>query len=202
MTPKRVLVFDTETTGLPKDRVNALLRAGNWPDIVSIAWTIHDGGSRVDSKYSIIIPESWKIPAESIKFHGITQEVATVTGSPLSKILQKFAADLKTVDTVVAHNLEFDRNVLFNAYKWRLGIDPLSLWPKNEFCTMNASEHELRIPLQRPHYNKKYKSPGLDELYRATFGVPPIANAHNSLRDVEVLSQIITKRWPHLSGSV
>ena len=38
----QILIFDTETNGLPKDRNtagNAL--KGNWPDILSICWMVY-----------------------------------------------------------------------------------------------------------------------------------------------------------------
>ena len=48
----RFLFLDTETTGLPKyKRINALEKQGNWPDIVSIAWSVYHNKSHIKSKY-------------------------------------------------------------------------------------------------------------------------------------------------------
>ncbi len=193
---KRLVILDTETTGLPKDRwVSALQAPNNWPDLVSVAWSVFENGEKQHSRYSLIIPESWDIPAESTKIHGITWDIATAKGSLLTDILWELAEDLKASDAVVAHNLEFDRNVLFNAYEWRMNWNPHNFWPTTEFCTMKAAEPELKLPLSYESAKKKYKSPNLGELYKATFGEPPPDGAHNSQRDVEVLSEIFWKRW-------
>jgi hypothetical protein len=42
--------------------------------------------------------------------------------------------------------------------------------------------------------------PSLKELYKATFFTDEPPGAHNSARDVEVLEEIILKRWPKLLG--
>jgi len=36
------LIFDTETTGLPRDWNAPLTDANNWPRCVQIAWQLHD----------------------------------------------------------------------------------------------------------------------------------------------------------------
>ena len=193
----RIIFLDTETTGLPRFRnINALNQPYNWPDIVSVAWSVYESnGTLVKSCYSVIKPEDWIIPAESTKIHGITLEYAQENGRPLNQVLLEMKADLETCDSVVAHNLEFDKNVLFNAYKWRLDLNPWLLWPRDEICTMIRSEPELKLPSKYPTSNRLFKPPTLTELYEATFGEKPTGQ-HNSQKDVEILSQIYWKRWP------
>ena len=196
-----ILFLDTETTGLPLVRgVSALEKKGIWPDIVSLAWKIYnDKGELGKSVYSVVKPE-WKISAESTKIHGITTEYALEHGRPLADVLADFKADLSMVDTVVAHNMEFDKNVIFNAYKWRLGVEPP--WTSGassvagsvaEICTMDKSKDELKIPNPYPKYGP-YKSPSLAELYKDTFGTD-FNGQHNSQNDVEALCEIYWKRW-------
>lgn len=194
-----LLFIDTETTGLPLVRgVSALEKKGIWPDIVSVAWIVCKETGEVCKKvYSLIRPDGWKIPADSIKIHGITMEYALEQGRPLEDVLAELKADLATVDTVVAHNMEFDKNVIINAYKWRLGQEPPFLSGAagaNEICTMDKSQAELKIPNPYPKYGP-YKSPKLSELYKDTFGLEP-AGQHNSQGDVEALCAIYWKRWP------
>lgn len=38
----KLLIFDTETTGLPKSRKASTEGPNNWPHIVSISWVILD----------------------------------------------------------------------------------------------------------------------------------------------------------------
>jgi len=192
-----MIFLDTETTGLPKYRkINALNGPDNWPDIVSVAWAVYEkDGTHVHSKYSVIKPNGWLIPSESIKIHGITLEFAEQNGRPLRDVLGELKADLEKANSVVAHNIEFDKNVLFNAYKWRLDINPWHVWPEIEVCTMIMSEPELRIPSTFPTTYRPYKPPTLTELYRATFFEDPTGQ-HNSQKDVEILCKIYWKRWP------
>ena len=189
-----IVFLDTETTGLPRFReISAESMANNWPDIVSLAWSVYTkGGVLLKSKYSIIRPDGWTIPADSTKIHGITNEQAYTEGKDLGQVMDEFTMDLQTCDTVVAHNMEFDKNVLFNAYKWRLKTTPS--WPR-EICTMLKSEPELKLPRKYPSAYRPYKSPSLTELYKATFGKEPTGQ-HNSQKDVEILCEVYWKRWP------
>ena len=111
----RILFFDTETTGLPKMRtVSALVKKDNWPDLVSISWSVYEDKELVEKQTYIIKPTGWTIPDESIKFHGITNEMANQKGSDLTVVLTIFKKALEGCTSVIAHNMEFDRNVVFN----------------------------------------------------------------------------------------
>ena len=193
----KVIFFDTETTGLPKSwKKDALTAPDNWPDLVSIAWWIFESRELVKKEYHIIRPDGWTISDGSIEKHGITQESALAHGDPLADVLAIFQEDLAGAGHVIAHNMNFDKNVLFNAYQWRLDQDPTHFWHvAAEFCSMKKSTAELRIPSKFGRPGDLWKWPGLDELYSATFGRAPPADAHNADRDVDVLQQIVWKRW-------
>jgi len=197
----RTLLFDTETTGLPKFKgVGALVVPNNWPDIVSICWLLYEGTTLIRKEYFIIRPDGWVITPESIKFHGITHEKAVQIGHPLQDVLLSFHNDVLSCDRVIAHNMFFDKNVVLAAYKWRLKMNP-SFWdPKKEFCSMAKSKEELKIPSKYPKPGDLYKYPSLDQLYSDTFKADPPTGAHSADRDVDVLQQIVWKRWPHLAS--
>ena len=55
-------------------------------------------------------PERFKI--ENTEIHGISHEDAVREGIPLLIALEQLLEDLKTCNTIVAHNLEFDRNII------------------------------------------------------------------------------------------
>ncbi len=195
---QRVVIFDTETTGLPKNRNQiAVAEPNNWPDLVSICWHVYLNGLIVKKVHYLIKPEGWSIPAESIKIHGITEERAFAEGKNLKDVLDEFKTDAKGCDRLVAHNFQFDSNVLMNAYKWRIGEDCGGWWPfKAEFCTMMVASEELKIP--NPHGYATYKWPKLDELYKITFNEPAPVGAHSADRDVEVLAKIYFKRYTNV----
>lgn len=195
----RVLFFDTETTGLPRKRgISALDDASVWPDLVTISWQIFEDRELVRKESHIIKPVGFKIPAESVKFHGITTEFAEDHGKPLYDILVSFSEDVKSCNWIVAHNLEFDKNVIFHAFKWRLFKD-VAWWPTSgEFCSLQKSMNEMKLFSKYAKPSDPYKMPGLDELWKDTFGSLPPPNAHSSDRDVDVLQQIVWRRWPYL----
>jgi hypothetical protein len=192
-----IIFFDTETTGLPKRRnSNALESPDNWPEIVSIAWAVYEhDGTLVKKCYSIVKPEGWIIPDVVIKIHGITNEKAHAEGRALSDVLGELKADLEKSDRIVAHNIEFDKNVLFHAYKWHLNQNPWHIWPEWEICTMGKGEPETKIPRKFPTSNRPYKPPSLTELYKDTFGGREPTGQHNSLKDVEIMCEIYWARW-------
>lgn len=193
-----ILFFDTETTGLPKNRnSNALESKENWPDIVSVAWAVYEhNGSLVKKSYSIVKPDGWVIEQGAINVHGITEEKAHAEGRPLRDVLSELKADLEKSDTVVAHNIEFDKNVLFHAYKWRLNQNPWHLWPETEFCTMTHGEPEAKIPSKYPSSKRPYKPPTLTELYKVAFDGKEPTGQHNSMKDVEIMCDVYWKLWP------
>lgn len=195
----KILFFDTETTGLPTRRASPLTSKYVWPEIVSISWQLYEDKNLVSKETFIIKPDGWAIPPASIKFHGITNEYAKQNGSPIIDIMKHFKKIIIESDFIVAHNMDFDKNVIFHAFKWRVGENPLLFWDeKKEVCSMVMAKNELKIPSKYPKPNDLYSFPGLDVLYTATFDEPAPPKPHSSDRDTEVLQKIVFKRWPEL----
>ena len=193
----KFVIFDTETTGLPKfSNKDAVLEKDNWPDIVSLSYVVYDisnGKKLIKKMDSIVKPKGWIIPEESVQFHHITQEHAIEKGEDLYDVLANFIDDIQGAKLIVAHNLRFDKNVVFNAMKWRLDIDPTDMWPHNaDFCSFEQYKREVG------HTRKKLN---LNAMYEDTFKKPAPLNAHNSMRDVEVLDEIFWERWVSLPRS-
>jgi len=181
----KLLLFDTETTGLPKSREPAAKGPNNWPHLVSIAWIVMENDVIIDQKYFIIQPE-WEIPEESIKIHGITQENAIALGLPLRSVLTMFLSE--KCDLLVAHNMNFDFNVLVNAILWDSKL-PYPVLPKT-FCTMESSRSICKFSFGNGRSG--FKSPKLSELYRFILRKDPIqTNLHNSLYDVQLLVEVV-----------
>lgn len=182
----RLLIFDTETTGLPKARLPASKGPNNWPHLVSISWVILDVDSNQIAKqrYYVIKPRNWIIPEDSVKIHGITTVQAEKDGYDLQFVISEFLAE--KYDVLVAHNMDFDYNVLYNAIEWDLDIEFGGI-QKPKVCTMQLSKDICKLSGMFG-----YKSPKLSELYEYTFKKNPQANSlHNSLYDTLILTEII-----------
>ena len=75
------LVFDTETTGLPKKWNAPVSDIDNWPRCVQLAWQLHDVKGKLISNHSYLItPQDFNIPFESEKIHGISTDLALKIG--------------------------------------------------------------------------------------------------------------------------
>lgn len=184
----KVLIFDTETTGLPAEKnIPAAVRQHNWPHIVSISWTILDTDTNqvIKRRSYIIRPSGWDIPFESTNIHGITQQKALLEGHMLHDVLLEFITE--RYDMLVAHNLWFDFNVLRNAMVWDLTwrFNPLK-GPSR--CTMELSKDMCKLPGKY----ESYKLPKLSELYIHVFKKEPdFKKLHDSAYDTLILTEII-----------
>lgn len=185
----KLLIFDTETTGLPKTREPAIKGSDNWPHLVSIAWTVIDSNNNYEScglSESYIVKPQWTIPADSTAIHGITQAKAEAEGIPLSTVISKFLAIEH--DMMIAHNMNFDYNVLVNAIMWDLKLTVLPDF-KPKFCSMEAMKNIMRIPYAN---GRGYKPPKLTELYTYVVKKPFDSGlTHSAQYDTWLLASII-----------
>ena len=178
------LIFDTETTGLPRDFNAPITDTDNWPRVVQLAWQLHDeAGELVSQKDFIIRPEGFNIPFESERVHGISTELASAVGEELSTVLALFQKDLDKANFMVGHNLKFDLNVM-GAEFVRLSQDTPLTKPVLDTCT-ERSALLCQIPGGR---GGKFKLPTLTELHQFLFG-EPFNEAHNATADVEATTR-------------
>lgn len=182
----KIVIFDTETTGLPKTREAAWKGPNNWPHIVSISWIVIENDVITKENYAVIKPIDWVIPEESTKIHGIAHTYAMEGGETLSNVMDRFWMDVEGA-TVIAHNLQFDENVIANAMLWDLRRAWIG-FPK-KFCTMESSRIICKIPFAT---GKGYKSPKLSELYTTICRkTPSTTELHNALYDTRILAEIV-----------
>jgi hypothetical protein len=73
-----VIVFDTETTGLPKDYKANADQVDNWPRIIQLAWALFENnGTPIKTAKHLIKPDGWQIPTkETFMADGKTEEEA------------------------------------------------------------------------------------------------------------------------------
>ena len=179
------LIFDTETTGLPKRWNAPLTDSENWPRCIQIAWQIHDAkGEVVAHEDYLIHPDGFTIPFDSEQVHGISTALAEDQGIPLEEVLEKFHTALDQVDYVVGHNVSFDRNIMGAEYL-RSGLtDALEGKAVVDTCTEETATL-CQLPGGR---GGKFKLPTLSELYHFLFQ-ESFEEAHNATADVEATSR-------------
>jgi DNA polymerase III subunit epsilon len=173
-----VLFYDTETTGLPTKRSARPDEVDCWPRMAQLAWAVGDGTSEPETHNYIVKPDGWVMPDHVAKIHGITQARALDEGIHIVDILEQFRDDLASVDTVAAHNQDFDYGVAgaeFLRYNFFNHLDD-----KPRVCTMRCSTGLCKIPQKN---GRGYKWPKLMELHTLLFGVG-FENAHGASVDV------------------
>ena len=177
----KLLFFDTETTGLPKDRKAPVEQLDNWPRLVQIAWQVYDNNILLKEYSYLIKPNGFQIPEESINIHKITNEKALENGKEIDYILRKFYFDLISSDILIAHNYYYDSSVLASELI-RNKLENI-FNTKEHFCTMELSKDLCKIIAG----SNGYKWPSLEELYRFLFNKN--FNAHNALDDVKATAK-------------
>ena len=179
------LIFDTETTGLPRNYNAPITDIDNWPRCIQIAWQLHDEmGSLLEHQDYLVKPEGFNIPYDAERIHGISTELAQEKGIELAEILEKFNEALAKAKFVVGQNVGFDINILGSEF-YRLGVQSsMASMPVLDTCTEITAEL-LKLPGGR---GGKFKLPNLTELHQYLFGVP-FSEAHNATADVEATTR-------------
>ena len=179
------IIFDTETTGLPKRWDAPITDTDNWPRCVQIAWQLHDElGNIVEHQDYLIKPDGFDIPFDSEKIHGISTALATENGVPLQDVLVKFNEALSKAKFVVGQNIGFDINIMGSEF-YRYNVEsPMSSMAVLDTCT-EVTANLLKLPGGR---GGRFKLPNLTELHSYLFGVP-FAEAHNATADVEATTR-------------
>ena len=205
----RVLVFDTETTGLPKSKIISPDTLHLWPHIVQFSYIIYDTDANdiVVTMDSIIkVEKNVVISEESIGFHGITNEISQTKGIKLNQVLNIFCKYLKTADVLVGHNINFDiqmakvellRFIYSNTLpdekfqKYKNYLYSLANFT-NIYCTMQNSIELCNIKMVNRYGEEYNKFPKLVELHQQLFHCVP-NNLHNSLNDILITLRCFVK---------
>ena len=198
--PLRILLLDTETNGLPKNRFAPIAEPGNWPAILQLSWTEFTvvpaagaGGTttlrqEITRNIGLALHPSIPWDAGAAAIHGVSEFEAR-RGTPPARVFQELAEALRRCAVVVAHNMSFDKPVIRAAAyaEWlrsnssgelvRGGdVSLREVWPAagaiQEVCTMKETRDLIRIPSPYDPTSGKFKVPKLNELYTWLFGHP------------------------------
>ena len=166
------LIIDIETTGLPQKTASGT----KYPELIQISWVLTNKKCVVLKKNTFIIDTPFLRTNNSSEFVNIDFEVARKVKFSLTDALKKLTEDIKICDYVVAHNIEFDIEILGHYFIKTYGANPFS--KKKMICTMKSTVDFCKIS-----NNYGYKYPKLSELYFKLFGFE-VTNSHNAEIDV------------------
>ena len=186
------LVFDVETTGLPKNKYAGIDEFENWPRIVQICWILLDTDFNCVNSETLYFNQVAPIPKEASRIHKIDDKVIKEKGQDPKLVLQKFQKDLQQAEYLIAHNIDFDLPIVESEF-YRLGITK-PFEGKTKICTMKLTTDFCKIPSKN---GSGYKFPRLEELAGHLFfpGVKNLKNlsAHDALIDTALTAKCFIK---------
>ena len=173
----RILVFDTETSGLDPQ----------WNVILQLSYQIVDSDSWTTIKtvnHYFSWPENKaRVTQEAINVNGLTEEVlANKQLSNRKAALEEFVADKDSCDLLVAHNLEFDKKFIVASCREEGVKYASSGWSKS-YDTMKRTASFCQIPKT---WGNGYKWPKLTELADCLYIDYSKISLHDSSGDVEL----------------
>ena len=152
----KVIVLDTETTGLPASRNPQELDKFNNARLIELGYIIFDKSGKDIKKYDDLVkPNNFMITNTFI--HGITHENAVQNGKDINQVLDQLTLDLKKVDGIICHNISFDMAIILSE-AYRLN--------KLELIELISSKLHLCSMAIGKKFMKSDKNPKLIELYK------------------------------------
>jgi DNA polymerase III alpha subunit (gram-positive type) len=150
---------------------------------ISLAWQLTDTfGNVVSNHYYLIKPDGWTIPREDFWIkHGYSTWINQQQGFPIVQILQLFNLDFRKASCIVAHNLVFDKKIVYGEMaRAKILIETRPL----EMCTMSSSKKYCDLKDVRG----SLKNPKLTELFFHLFQ-KDMEGGHHAGKDVDACRQ-------------
>lgn len=183
-----ILFFDTETTGFFNDRQP--VNHPSQPHIVQLAASLTDNVGEEVMSFSVIIDNGVAIPTQASDVHGITTQIADERGIEPEIAMHLFSHLYRLADTVVAHNIKFDKGVVEAEIFRRHG--EVRRLAKPLFCTMEAATTIVNLPpterMLAAGFDKP-KPPKLEECIRHFFN-EDLDGAHDAMVDVAACRRV------------
>lgn len=209
----RVLVFDTETTGLlPMPSYINPYSLHIWPTIVQLSYMVYDTDTHNINPicdHIIKVPDGIIIPEDAIKIHKISNRISRDRGVSIIETIKDFMRCVRSVDKLCGHNvinydiymikIELHRIIHHNLVphdqlaEFKQDLHYLNTF-KNIYCTLQETIYFCNITKINKNGtpNPIPKYPKLNELHAKLFKNEP-TNLHNSLNDVFVTLRCFVK---------
>ncbi|HQT62792.1 3'-5' exonuclease [Acidiphilium sp.] len=187
-----ILFFDTETTGLPDNRMP--LGDSCQPHLVQLACLLTDDDGAERSHANLIVNPGVPIPNRASDVHGITDEIAERAGVSSLAAVAIWNRLAERADLIVAHNIKFDLAIIETAWiRTKTSIDfEQKHGSRRRFCTMEASTPIVNLPpterMIAAGFDKP-KSPKLEEAIKHFFG-ESLDGAHDAMVDMRACARL------------
>lgn len=202
----KVLVFDTETTGLPEHNNIPIRKTEKFPYIIQLSYVLYDtelDKLEIEGDHIIRIPEEVDLPESSVAIHRITREKSREEGITITRALGYFMIAYMRADVIVAHNIKFDKNMInVECYRNNIDFDFTSKPGKPFKDTMYMGRGICNVRMMNKHTGEIFlKPPKLTELYMKLFDIDA-KNLHNSYIDVLVCLRCFAVLSEHIRRDI
>lgn len=186
-----------------------------WPSIIQLAYILYDTENpqtqtKIFNKY-IDIEEDVKISEESLAIHHISRQKISRMGpngrAKIQDVLKEFLKDVKEADTIVGHNVAFDRKMivaeLLRLTKNSEDPDIIEMMTDKKFkYTQEITRPMCKLENRNTNTNTntngqnkkgyyKFKTPKLIEAYEHFFGYAPKQELlHDALIDAVICLRV------------
>lgn len=184
-----IAFFDTETTGLPNKRARSVFEQ---PHVLQLAVSLYDEERRPVFELSTLvgIAPNVRLEEKAFETHRISGDLSRQYGVNKKQAIGLIRFAFERASRVVAHNLQFDRNLLtFETEREEL---PNLFTGRDCFCTMEALTPILQLPATEKMLKYgygPYKNPNLGEAYRHFFQ-EALVDAHDALVDTRACARV------------
>lgn len=180
-----ILVFDTETTGLPIWKEPSDDPAQ--PYIVDMACSLFDATGLELERFDALVKPGCPIPDELVLLHGISTEMAMDEGIEIAEANASFMALVTQADMIVGHNVSFDIRMA----RIQAARATQAKWdnPLPTFCTMRRTTNLVRALGPKARHPQDWKRPTLIEATRHFFNEDH-AGAHRARPDCNASARI------------
>lgn len=175
------LVFDIETTGFPKKHEFMYYHPSDIDKyenarIIEISYAILENDKTITVKQYLIKTDK---PILNSSVHGITDDMCK-NGLNFNDFVNLWIIDLQKVDTLIAHNIQFDYSVILSELFRLNRTDVIDMLRKKKlYCTMINSMKYLKSP----------KFPKLIDVYNHITG-EQATQTHRAQDDVNMCVKI------------
>lgn len=199
----RILILDTETSGLPSSRNIVTEQYEKWPRIVQLGAILYkcpfEGRpGRILHRYSQIVkPDGWCIEPGAQSIHNISMECAEQRGVCIEKVLKDLDHLTKSANAICCHNAAFDIPVVLAEYSRMYRVSPVEcrIARLPVICTMMIGKKLCKILIEKTRANGEtygyYKCPKLSEMYMYFMNREFNGKFHDALDDCEATTEIL-----------
>lgn len=188
MTVNDVLIFDTETTGIPDRNWAWDLDYEKYPHIVQLAWKFGD----VEESH-IIRPDGWIIPDDVVEVHGITTDFALEHGESFAAVIDLFLHDCANAGLICGHNIHFDTGMVKANILRELGREFYDAY-NVEAALFKGKRIDTMLSTMKwvdaRRIDGRLKFPNLGELYSRCFPGETFP-AHDAMEDVKAVARCL-----------